>query len=338
MANIIDKLLKSDEILIRYKTRVRALGEDENSRAVQRLREEMRASTRIRTLLSNRDDQGRVQPVYHPYKKWTGAHGVLATLADLGYPEGDESLIPMRDQVLDFWLNPEVLRGKDYEGAPPRYRFRGVPVIRGRARRCASQQGNALFSAITLGLMDERCDRLAECLMRWQWPDGGWNCDRRPEAHVSSFWETLLPLRALVHYARRTGSEQAKETVSRAAEVFLTRQLFRSRSSGEVMNPQFVRLHYPCYWRYDILAGLKVMAEAGLIGDERCQEALNLLESKRLPDGGWPAEERFYRVSAETVSGGEFISWGGVSRTHLNEWITVDALYVLHAAGRGALG
>ncbi|UCH61656.1 MAG: hypothetical protein JSU77_07505 [Fidelibacterota bacterium] len=338
MANIIENLLKSDEPSIRYKTRVRVLGEDEDSSEVRRLREEIRASKRIRTLLSNRDDQGRIQPVHHPYKKWTGAHWVLATLADIGHPGGDEDLIPIRDQVLDNWLNPESIREIEYEEAPPRQRFRGVPILRGRARRCASQQGNALYSAIALGLMDERCDQLAECLMRWQWPDGGWNCDRRPEAQVSSFWETLLPLRGLAHYARSTGSKQASEAVSRAAEVFLIRKLFRSCSIGEVMNPQFIRLHYPCYWRYDILAGLKVIAEAGLIGDERCRAALDLIESKRLPDGGWPAEERFYKVSPETISNGEFVSWGGVHKTRMNEWITVDALYVLRDAGRWAPG
>ena len=54
-----------------------------------------------------------------------------------------------------------------------------------------------------------------------------------------------------------------------------------------------VRLHYPCYWHYDLLAGLKVMAEAGFIGDPRCREALDLLESKRLPGGGFPAEARY---------------------------------------------
>lgn len=29
--------------------------------------------------------------------------------------------------------------------------------------------------------------------------------------------------------------------------------------------PNFALLHYPCYRRYDILAGLKVMAEVGFI-------------------------------------------------------------------------
>ena len=90
------------------------------------------------------------------------------------------------------------------------------------------------------------------------------------------------------------GDARARSAAERAAEVFLTRQLFKRRSNGQVMNHHFIRLHYPLYWHYDILFGLKVLAEAGMIGDPRCQPALDLLESKRLPDGGFPAEESYY--------------------------------------------
>lgn len=111
------------------------------------------------------------------------------------------------------------------------------------------------------------------------------------------------------------------------------RRLFRGTSDGRIMNSQFVRLHYPCYWRYDILFALKVMVEAGFIGDPRCEEALDLLESKRLPDGGWPADERFYRTGKPGTSGSDLVSWGGVSKRRFNEWVTADALFVLRAAG-----
>jgi hypothetical protein len=100
------------------------------------------------------------------------------------------------------------------------------------------------------------------------------------------------------------------------------------------MNPQFTRLHYPCYWRYDILFGLKVMAEGGFISDPRCADALDLLESKRIPDGGWPAEERFYAVTKDLSGRGETVSWGGASKTRMNEWVTADALFALRVAGR----
>jgi len=114
----------------------------------------------------------------------------------------------------------------------------------------------------------------------------------------------------------------------------LTRQLFLVRHTGRVMNPRFVRLHYPLYYEYDILGGLKAMAELGLVADPRCRRALDLLEEKQLPRGGWPAEARYYRVSNALGPRTESVDWGGTSKARMNEWVTADALYVLTAAGR----
>jgi hypothetical protein len=82
------------------------------------------------------------------------------------------------------------------------------------------------------------------------------------------------------------------------------------------------------------LFSLKVLAEAGFIGDSRCQPALDLLESKCLPDGGFPAEAKYYRLTDRPISGRSRVDWGGVSDRRMNEFVTVDALYVLKAAGR----
>jgi hypothetical protein len=82
------------------------------------------------------------------------------------------------------------------------------------------------------------------------------------------------------------------------------------------------------------LFGLKVMAETGHIGDPRCSPALDLLEHKQLPDGGWPAEDRYYSVSNAIKVNADYVDWGGVSKKKLNPWVTADALTVLVRAGR----
>lgn len=334
MATVIDTLLASDEPSVRYKVRDLVLDEPADSPHMLALREEIRQSPRVLQLLADRSHSGRVRPVHHVYKKWIGAHWVLPTLADIGYPPGDPELLPVRDQVCECWLHTDVTREYVCASARPPSSDAGVPVINGRARRCASQQANAVYAATALGLLDERCDQLVQFLIRWQWPDGGWNCDRKPDVATSSFWESLIPLRALSVYGRAMGNDEALAAADRAAEVFLRRKLFLRASDGSVMNQEFVRLHYPCYWRYDILFGLKVMAESGHISDPRCGDALDLLESKRLSDGGWPAEERFYKTVGGSSSNSERVSWGGASKTRMNEWVTTDALYVLNASGR----
>jgi hypothetical protein len=324
MREVIEKLLASDDPSVCFKTRVNVLGESPRSAGIEELREEIRSSARVRALLADRDAGGRIP--YPPYAKWYGAHWILAALADIGYPPGDRSLMPLCDQVCACWRSPRHL------GC--------VRTVQGRTRRCASQEANALYALLTLELADERADDLARNLLRWQWPDGGWNCDKKPGAENSSFHETLIPLRALALYAERRDCDEARKVAREAAEVFLKRRLFLRQHDGSVIDPRFCLLHYPPYWHYDILCGLKVMAEAGVIDDPRCRDALDLLESKRLDDGGFPAERKYYRAtSARTKSGGWVsgrspVDWGGASVRRMNEFVTADALYVLTAAGR----
>ncbi len=334
MEPVIDSLLASEEPSVRWKVRVQVLGENPASGALRRLRREIKSSPRVQVLLSGRDRSGRLVRSDEVYAKWYGAHWIMATLADIGYPRGDRSLLPVRDQLMDRWLGDGFYSEFEAESKARAYRRRGVPVMQGRHRRCASQQSNALLSVVALGLADKRAQDLVERLLHWQWPDGGWNCDRNPAAKNSSFMESLIPLRALALVARETNDTTAARAARRAAEIFLKRRLFKRQADGTVIRDEFVALHYPLYWHYDILGGLKVMAEAGFIDDPRCRDALDLLEEKRLPDGGWAAEKRYYRVSGKLASGVELVDWGGTAKRRRNEWVTADALSVLRAAGR----
>jgi hypothetical protein len=307
--NVVERLLESEEPSIRLKVRAAILGEDASA-------EEVRRSPRTRALLSERRADGMIPQ--HPYTKWTGAHWVLVMLAEIGYPPGDEQLLPLREQVYGWLLT-------DY------HERRWVPPVDGLSRIHASQEGNAIWSLLTLGLADEGVERLVRRLLATQWPDGGWNCDLAATGKTSAFAESLIPLRALALHARITGSAESRDAAIRAAEVFLVRQLYRRRSDGQPTQPWHVELHFPCYFHYDFLFGLKVMNEAGFLGDERCEDALELLESKRLPDGGFPAEGRYYS-HANASSRRSLVDWGGANRRRLNLWVTADALAVLAAA------
>jgi len=330
---IVNALLRSAEPSIRWKMRVHVLGEDRESKAARALQREIRGSQRVRALLSRSEQLGRPGTARKVYYKWQGLHWVLASLADLGYPEGDESLHPIRDRLMEFWLGPGFFREFEARTKAAAYAQGGVPVMRGRYRRCASQQGNALYTLTTLGIADERAASLVERLLHWQWPDGGWNCDKEPAADTSSFMETLLPMLGLAAYARNEKDAATSRAVTEASEVFLRRRLFKRVSDGKVIQAEFVALHYPLYWHYDFLHGLKAMARIGRIGDPRCADALDLLEKKRLPDGGWPAEKRYYKVSPKVMrSNADWVDWGGTAARRMNEWVTVDALAVMRAA------
>lgn len=332
--DILPLLLHSREPSVRLKARLHVLGEDPDSRSIHELRGQVRNSPRARTLLRERMRPGRHSPrgVYH---KWLGIHWALASLADLGYPEGDQTLQPAVDRALALWLRASYFREFDartQEGAYARHD--AVPRLRGRYRRCASQQGNALLYCTKLGLARESCDQLAERLLHWQWPDGGWNCDRNPSADTSAFAESLTPMSGLFEYGKARHDSDALMAARRASEVFLRRRLYKRESDGKVMHWEFPLLHYPLYWHYDVLGGLKALARMGLVTDPRCRDALDLIESKELPRGGWTAERRLYDLPGERARRGtDRVLWES-GRTRVNEWVTVDALSVLRAAGR----
>lgn len=326
MDDAVPRLLHSQEPSIRFKTHTLILDEPEDSPSNKRLRSSVKDSPRVTALLSER--KNGVIP-HHPYAKWFGAHWVLSALADLRYPPGDRTLLPLRQQVYGWLFSKAHL---EYVG--DREKYAGPVVeVRGLARAHASMEGNALCYLHTPGIADSRAAALADRLLEWQWPDGGWNCDKSSAAQTSSFTESLLPMRGLLQQARLKGGPY-RASVRKAAEYFLERGLFRRRHGGRVISERFVRLHYPCYWHYDVLFGLTVMDEAGLIRDERCWDALSLLESKRLKDGGFPAEEAYYQNSRGQTSSRSLVSWGGTSRRKMNEFVTCEALAVLHHAAR----
>lgn len=318
MEPIFNHLLSSSDPSVKFKTLKYLLGSRDNRGSVSRLQKEIVDSSRVRKLLSKRNKKGEI--AVHPYAKWYGAHWVLVALADLEYPPGDHFLLPLRNQVYDWLFSSQ--------------HSKSIRYIKGLTRRCASQEGNAVFSTLRLGIADERTDELAARLAEWQWPDGGWNCDKNPETKISSYRETVVPLRALALHAKMTGNKRSKEAANKAAELILKRRIFRRLRDGSPMAESFTRLHYPRYFEYDYLHALLALAEAGITNDSRSYDALSLLESRRLPDGGFPCDQKLYRVAQKTEGNRiSLVDWGSAGKTRSNEFVTIDALYVLKLFG-----
>jgi hypothetical protein len=255
-----------------------------------------------------------------PYRKWTGAHWRLVSLAELGVPGSDRRVAAAAEHVLAW-----IVDGLRY---PPR-------VVHGRPRSHASVHGNALGACTRLGLAaDQRTERLAEAIISWQWPDGGWNCDHRADGHRSSFHETLRTAWGLQEYAAATGHAGARDAADRAVELFLQHRVFRRGGAGEPINARWLSTPYPSYWHYDVLAALLVIARGDRCTDPRAADALDVLEDKRRPDGRWNAQAQWWRA-ADSNTTPEVVSWGEAGQPNL--MVTLNALRVLAAAGRVTL-
>jgi hypothetical protein len=162
---------------------------------------------------------------------------------------------------------------------------------------------------------------LVDRLLGEQLPDGGWNCEVENGATVSSFGTTINVLEGLLEHERAVGGSAEVAAARRRGEAYmLERRLFRRKSTGEVIDPGWLRFSFPFWYHYDVLRGLDYLRAAGVEPDGRVAEAIGVVEGNRDADGRWPLQNVHRGVSHVEMDDGE----GRPSR-----WNTLRALGVL---------
>lgn len=132
---------------------------------------------------------------------------------------------------------------------------------------------------------------IVERLVEEQLDDGGWNCEAERGSVRSSFHTTIRVLEGLLEYEHATGGTDASGAARRRAEDYLLeRNLFRRKSTGDVIDPDWLHFSFPTRWHYDVLRGLDYFRAVGDPPDPRMEEAIALLRSKQQPDGTWLLE------------------------------------------------
>lgn len=312
----IEWLLASDEPIIRYRARTWLQDEPETDAAVRADRHAIPDGNVVSTLLDF------PEPALTPYRKWFGLHWRLVSLADLGLPVDGAETRARLDEAIDrelAWI------------AEPRH-LDSIKRLNGLYRSDASMEGNGLYSASRFGHADdERARNLVEKLLEWQWPDGGWNCDGEASGYRSSFHESWATAIGLAAYHDATGDADALAAARRTGELLLEHRLFRKLKTGEPIHHSFIKLHWPGYWHYDVLGGLRVLQATGMLDDPRAADALDLLESKQLADGSFQAGGTWWQAPTRATSAVDVIDWG---RGRPSEALTLQALRVLKTAGR----
>jgi hypothetical protein len=145
----IDWLMTASEPVVRYRALVDLLGVPHDDSRATNLAHSIADGPIVSALMSGQEADGGFGR--HPYSKWTGGHWRLVSLMDLGVPADLDGARAAIEPVFR-WLTGKAHRGN-------------VPVIAGLARRCASQEGNALAVAVHFGMAgDARSRLLAESL------------------------------------------------------------------------------------------------------------------------------------------------------------------------------
>ena len=242
---------------------------------------------------------------YHPY--WTSTTYTLLLLRDLGLdPKSDEAR-------------------------------RAVTLVRDNAATTLDESGQSFFLGETEPCINgmvlamgayfgEAREELLDRLLDEQLDDGGWNCEAPPSKR-SSFDTTICVLEGLLEYERgRDAVAGTTEARARGEEYLLERRMFRSLSSGEVIDRNWTLFSFPTRWHYDVLRGLDYLRSAGVEPDDRIAEAIELVEKNRGEDDRWPLQNPHPgQVHFEMDEGADKPS----------RWNTLRALRVLNWAAQG---
>jgi hypothetical protein len=223
----------------------------------------------------------------------------------------------------ELGLDPRSPRARDAVdriGRSSRWDEGGQPYWEGEVEECIN--GRVVADGAYFGV---DVSPVVERLLGERQPDGGWNCERANGSSRSSFDTTINVVEGLFELERATaGTEASRRAREDGEEYLLERGLYRRLSTGEPADAGYLLLTHPNRWRYDVLRGLDHFRAVGVATgrepDPRLGEAVEIVRSKRRPDGRWDLDRDLRGRRWFDIDEGE----GRPSC-----WITLRALRVL---------
>jgi hypothetical protein len=265
----VDWLLEKEQPSIRYLTLTQLLRRRESDPEVREAKADLPTVGWVAELLARRDpagwwvrDRGWLEP------RFVGTHWNMLALADLGATRA----IPEVERSCEYWMGKSPLQGGGVGG-----------FGKGKGHHCYT--ANMARGLVRLGYEDDpRVRRTLEWIVRTAHPKGGWTCRFSTAGPATSrsldAWEGLG---ALAAYPRSKWTAGMQACAERSAEYYLERELHQQ---GERYEPWY-RFHWPVHYYYDLLVGLDCLTALGYGQDRRLRYALDLLRTKRRPDGTW---------------------------------------------------
>ena len=275
MNNVIDWLLEGD-VSIQYLTKKYLLnaGLDE----LQRLKKRIALEGWGRKFLDARNENGHWGVDFY-LPKWISSH---YTLLDLRHLE----IEPVNPIMETIGLILQQSKAPDGSITESKRKNSGDLCVNGMFLNYAS----------FFGIPEDQLKSIVDYILENQMPDGGFNCElnRKNPIH-SSMHTTISVLEGIWEYIK-TGYQYRLDELTKAksnAEVFLLKhQLYKSCTSGEIIDKKWTMLSFPSRWRYDILRALVYFADSGFKYDPRMDAAIELLISKRRKDSTWPVQAK----------------------------------------------
>ncbi|MBL0051907.1 MAG: hypothetical protein IPP29_10560 [Bacteroidetes bacterium] len=266
---IIDWLLEGD-VSIQYQVCRDLLGSDKKKLQTRIANEGWGAK-----ILSKRNSDGHWgDRFYQP--KWISTHYTLLDLRNLNLPSNNEVV----QETIELVLQNNLADDGGIQLGPSTSQHSDVCV-----------NGMFLNYASYFKTPEKKLHSIIDSILNEIMPDGGFNCrTTRSGAKHSSLHSTISVLEGFVEF-QKAGYMHRKEEILSAQkssiEFILLHQLFLSDRTGQIINKEFLKLVYPCRWKYDILRAMDFFQYAGIEWDNRMKAAIDVLKTKRNNEGTW---------------------------------------------------
>ncbi|MDG6902425.1 MAG: hypothetical protein JRM80_10780 [Nitrososphaerota archaeon] len=290
-AQALQWLLEPSNPAVRYLTLTDIMRKSPGAREAKAARKDVMSYPPVADLKSSQGKRGYWLPEDESYNpKFTATIWQLMLLGEMGVPP-----LPWIDSATKRLTTQHWVDSGAWTCSPVGEKVEEEPCI----------SGNMLRTMTAFGYDDPRIQKGLDWLPEIQLEDGGWNCDTTPGATHSSFMSTIEPLWAFSEYPRQKWTRKMKASAERGAEFLLAHRVYKSHRDWRPVElkgledvfsaDMLTKFHFPMYYYYDALHGLRVLTKLGYQDDERIGDAVHLLLSKMTPEGKWLLEGDWVR-------------------------------------------
>jgi len=317
-------LLDEDNPSVRYFTLRDLSGTGGHASRLIEARKKIMEQGIVPKILSKQKRGGYWEEKDHFYirNKYKGTVWQFIILAEFGADGKERRIVESCEYLLDF--------SQDRQSGG--FSYRGTRAHGGHhsgVLPCLT--GNMIRSLIVFGYYgDPRVEKGIQWMTDYlRFDDGeeeaprGWPYERfdqcwgKHTCHLA----VVKPLKALAEIPPSNRTDDVKTTIERAAEYLLRHHLFKkSHDLTKVAKPKWTKLGFPWMWDTDVLEMLGILVKLGY-RDNRMQEAIDLVLSKKDENGRWELEHTYngrFQVNIER-------------KAKPSKWITLHALKSLEA-------
>ena len=315
----IDWLLGPENPSVRFWTLQHLEGKSVENADVIDAQEAVMASSCIRTILGEQKEEGnwvKYNDMYNP--KYTATTHTLLILAELGAKRE-----PKIERAIEYLFQFQRNSGHFLIDLPKTERGRDSSKSDG----CCID-GNILYYLIHFGyLNDPRTEKLIEFQVNYHSDDvGGWHCRAFPINQKGVFPKNCFMggvkvLKALAAIPENQRSSDIERIIKQEVGLILDNGIFKYLKNPDGSRKEktgWKRFGFPLFYQSDVLEVLDILT-ALRVKDERMQESIDLVLSKRNAHGTWDLKDTF--------NGKMFCEIDEKSKP--SKWITLRAARVL---------